>query len=64
MANILHCIEHGTELGWMLDPEEQNLFVISSDRRIQMFKGSQSVPVLMGIELDLTVAQIFEWLSF
>ncbi|MBD2151040.1 hypothetical protein H6F44_13060 [Pseudanabaena sp. FACHB-1277] len=64
LANILHCIEHGTELGWMLDPEEQNLFVISSDRRIQMFKGSQSVPVLMGIELDLTVAQIFEWLSF
>jgi len=64
LANILHCIENGTELGWMLDPEEQNLFVISSDRRIQMFKGSQSVPVLSGIELDLTVARIFEWLSF
>jgi Uma2 family endonuclease len=64
LANILHCIENGTELGWMLDPEEQNIFVISSDRRIQMFKGSQSVPVLTGIELDLTVAQIFEWLSF
>jgi Uma2 family endonuclease len=63
LANILHCIENGTELGWMLDPEEQNIFVISSDRRIQIFKGSQSVTVLSGIKLDLTVAQIFEWLS-
>jgi len=64
LANILHCIEKGTELGWMLDPEEQNIFVISSDRRIHMFTGSQSVPVLSGIDLTLTVTQIFEWLSF
>jgi Uma2 family endonuclease len=64
LANILHCIENGTELGWMLDPEEQNIFVISSDRRIQMFTGEQSVPVLSGIDLTLTVTQIFDWLSF
>jgi Uma2 family endonuclease len=64
LANILHCIENGTELGWMLDPEEQNIFVISSDRRIQMFKGTQSVPVLSGVDLTLTVTQIFEWLNF
>lgn len=64
LANILHCIENGSELGWMLDPEEQNIFVISSDRRIQMFTGEQSVPVLSGIDLTLTVTQIFDWLSF
>ncbi|WP_055077396.1 Uma2 family endonuclease [Pseudanabaena sp. 'Roaring Creek'] len=64
LANILHCIENGTELGWMLDSEEQNIFVISSDRRIQMFKGVQSVPVLSGVDLTLTVTQIFEWLNF
>jgi Uma2 family endonuclease len=64
LANILHCIENGAELGWMLDPEEQNIFVISSDRRIQMFTGEQCVPVLSGIDLTLTVTQIFDWLSF
>jgi Uma2 family endonuclease len=64
LANILHCIEHGTEFGWMIDPEEQNIFVISNDRRIHIFKGEQSVPLLSGIDLNLTVAQIFEWLSF
>jgi Uma2 family endonuclease len=64
LANILHCIEHGTELGWMLDPEEQNIFAISSDRRIQMFKAAQAAPVLSGVDLTLTVNQIFEWLNF
>ncbi|MCL1491554.1 MAG: Uma2 family endonuclease [Pseudanabaena sp. Salubria-1] len=64
LANILHCIENGTELGWMLDPEEQNIFVISSDRRIQMFTREQSVPVLSGVDLTLTVTQIFDWLNF
>lgn len=64
LANILHCIENGTELGWMLDPEEQNIFVISSDHRIQMYKGSQSIPVLSGVDLTLTVTQIFDWLNF
>ncbi len=64
LANILHCIENGTELGWILDPEEQNIFVISRDRRIQMFKGDQPVTVLSGVDLTLTVTQIFDWLNF
>jgi hypothetical protein len=48
----------------MLDPEEQNIFVISSDRRIQMYTGEQSAPVLSGVDLTLTVTQIFDWLNF
>ena len=64
LAHILHCIEHGAELGWMIDPEEKNIFVISSDRRIQMFTGEQSVTILSGIDLVLTVTQIFAWLQF
>jgi len=52
------------ELGWMIDPEEKNIFVISSDRRIQMFREEQSVTVLSGMDLNLTVNQIFDWLSF
>ena len=64
LANILHCIENGTELGWMLDPEEQNIFVISSDRRIQLLQGEQILPILNGIELELTANQVFEWLNF
>jgi len=34
------------------------------ERRVQILEGSQSVPVLSGIDLTLTVNQIFDWLSF
>jgi Uma2 family endonuclease len=27
IRNILHCLSHGAELGWLLDPEEVCIFV-------------------------------------
>ncbi len=71
LANLLHCIANGTELGWLLDPEDENILVVFSDfvpnafgRRIQIFQGSDRIPVLNGLELELTSEQIFSWLSF
>ncbi len=64
LANLLHCVDNGTELGWLLDPEDENILVTLPERRIQILEGSQIVPVLSGIDLNLTVAQIFDWLSF
>jgi Uma2 family endonuclease len=63
LANLLHCVDNGTELGWLLDPEDENILVVFPERRIQILEGSQTVPVLSGIDLSLTVTQIFEWLS-
>ena len=63
LANLLHCIENGTELGWLLNPEDENILVVS-DRRIQIFKGADTLPVLNGINLELTSEQIFSWLNF
>ena len=64
LANLLHCVDHGTELGWLLDPKDQNILVISGDRRIQIFQGIDQLPVLNGINLELTAEQIFGWLKF
>ena len=64
LANLLHCIEHGTELGWLLDAEDENILVMFPEQRIQIFEGNQILPVINGINLDLTVTQIFEWLDF
>ncbi|GBO54458.1 hypothetical protein APA_2406 [Pseudanabaena sp. lw0831] len=64
LANLLHCVDDGTELGWLLDPEDENILVALPERRIQILEGSQIVPVLSGIDLKLTVAQIFDWLNF
>lgn len=64
LANLLHCVDHGTELGWLLDPKDENILVISGDHRIQIFKGTDTLPVLNGINLELTAEQIFGWLKF
>nr|WP_242041840.1 Uma2 family endonuclease [Alkalinema sp. FACHB-956] len=30
--NILHCFKHGTQMGWLIDPAEQCVFVYSPDQ--------------------------------
>ncbi|MCY7334556.1 MAG: Uma2 family endonuclease [Pseudanabaena sp. CAN_BIN31] len=63
LESILHCIEHGTELGWLVVPEKKHIFVINSDRRIQIVRGENILPMLSAIDLELTANQVFEWLS-
>jgi len=63
LAKLLHCAEHGTELGWLIDPEDESILVVHGDRRIQELKNSDYLPILTGIELELTVQQVFNWLN-
>ena len=62
LDNLLHCSEQGTELGWLLDPDEESVLVVLSDQRVRLLRGNTALPVLSNIELVLTVQQIFEWL--
>ncbi len=38
MQKILHCLDHGTVMGWMLDLEHETLFVSVPDDRMRSFK--------------------------
>ncbi len=31
LEKLLHCVEHGTELGWLLDPEAESILTLSSE---------------------------------
>jgi len=60
----MYCIVlHGTELGWRIVPEKKHIFAIASDRRIQIVRGENILPMLSGVDLELTANQVFEWLS-
>ncbi|MBO9999806.1 MAG: Uma2 family endonuclease [Cyanobacteria bacterium SID2] len=37
IQNILHCLEHGTQIGWLIDPYELLVFVYFLDRSTQVF---------------------------
>ncbi len=62
--NILHCLNHGTQMGWLIDPDEQTVFVYLPKQQPEAFdEHDQVLPVpSFANELNLTVEAIFAWL--
>jgi Uma2 family endonuclease len=63
IGNLLYCLENGSQLGWFLDPSEQSILILLGDRPPIFMEGNNAPPTLAGINLDLTVEQIFSWLK-
>jgi Uma2 family endonuclease len=61
IAKIQNCLQEGTQLGWLIDSEEQVIIVLWPDSRMALLKNSDRLPVLDDIPLDLTVEQVFNW---
>ncbi|MCC3470198.1 MAG: Uma2 family endonuclease [Microcoleus sp. PH2017_06_SFM_O_A] len=55
---------HGTELGWLLDPEEESILAVFPGQKVEFYRGTDRLPIINGIELELTVDRVFSWLSF
>lgn len=64
LGNLLYCSEQGTELGWLIDPEEETVLIVLPEQRVRLLRGTAQLPVLRGIVLELTVEQVFSWLVF
>lgn len=62
--NILHCLKHETQMGWLIDPDEQTVFVYLPKRQTEVFDEPQELlPVpSFASELQLTVGDLFGWL--
>ena len=63
LSKLLHCSTYGTELGWLINPGEENILVIHPQQRVQLLQGDEVLPVLSGVELELKVEDIFAWLQ-
>ncbi|NES96187.1 MAG: Uma2 family endonuclease, partial [Desertifilum sp. SIO1I2] len=63
LGKLLHCSQQGTELGWLIDPEDESILTIFPEQRVQLLRGNSLLPILSGIVLELTVAQVFNWLT-
>jgi Uma2 family endonuclease len=59
---ILHSLRHGSQLGWLIDPEERVVLVFSPDRLPDEVAGNTAIPGLLGLDLTLTTEQLFGWL--
>ncbi|MCM0590539.1 MAG: Uma2 family endonuclease [Gloeotrichia echinulata DVL01] len=63
IGNILYCLEYGSELGWFIDPGDRSVLIFLPGQQPQLLQGSDNLPVLGEIELQLTVEQMFGWLK-
>lgn len=61
-GNILHCLRHGSQLGWLIDPNERSVLVYQPDRLPDLLAGTELIPILEEIVLNISVEQMFGWL--
>lgn len=73
ITHILHCLNHGAQLGQLIDPTEQLVLVytpkqqpqsfdVESDREVSLPENRLPVPAFAA-ELQLTVEQVMGWLK-
>jgi Uma2 family endonuclease len=62
--NILYCLEYKTQMGWLIDPDEQTVFVYVGER-MQLFDQSEQILPVPAFASDFrqTVKDLFACLS-
>jgi Uma2 family endonuclease len=65
VKNILHCLKHGTQMGWLIDPDEETVFVYQSQKEVEIFDETQQSLLLPAfvVGLNLSVGELFGWLT-
>ncbi len=59
--NILHCLQGGTQMGWLIDPDEQTVFIYRPRQETEVLDRPDQVmplPLFVG-GLELTVEGLF-----
>ncbi len=65
MANILHCLEYGSSLGWLIDPATKLILVFPVGKQPQLIHATDAIlPVPdFAKEIRLSLGEIFDWLK-
>jgi Uma2 family endonuclease len=65
LKNIRHCLDHGSQMGWLINPEDESVFIgeTSSQFSILDDDNSQLPMPEFAVGLLLTVGDIFGWLE-
>jgi Uma2 family endonuclease len=59
IRNILHCLNHGTSLGWLIYPDERIILAFPANQNPVELSGSDRLPVLAELDLSITVDDVF-----
>lgn len=65
MKKILFCLKQGTQLGWLIDPEDESVLIFYPNQLPEIKSGIEILPVLEVLsDWQLSAEQIFQWLTF
>jgi Uma2 family endonuclease len=65
IKNILHCLKYGTQMGWLIDPDERSVLVYQPDRPTMLYdEPNLSLPMpAFAADFNLTVEGLFDYLK-
>ncbi len=65
VTKILHCLQHGTEVGWLIDPAEKSIFIYHSQNQIDLVDdlGKELIVPEFASAVKLTSKNILSWLK-
>ncbi|MFN5513714.1 MAG: Uma2 family endonuclease [Cyanobacteriota bacterium] len=65
IKKIMVCLEAGTQLAWLVDPEDESVLVFKPQQFPEIKSEGDTLPVLEPLSmLALSVKELFGWLSF
>ncbi len=65
VKNIVHCLKHGAKMGWLIDPDEQTVFVYQPSKEVEIFDEAHQQLLMPNFAagLELRVGELFDWLA-
>ncbi|AOX01773.1 hypothetical protein BJP34_22135 [Moorena producens PAL-8-15-08-1] len=64
IKKILFCLNQGTELGWLIDPDDESVMIFQPNQLPEIKSDQEILPVLDSLkDWQLSVAEMFSWLS-
>jgi Uma2 family endonuclease len=59
IRNILHCLNSGTSLGWLIYPDDRIILAFPANQSPVELAGIDRLPVLSELDLNITVDDVF-----
>jgi Uma2 family endonuclease len=65
IKNILHCLDNGTEVGWLIDPAEKTIFIYQQEKQVIFIDDLERELIIPSFaeSVQLTAGDVFNWLK-
>lgn len=65
IGKISFCLQHGSQLGWLVEPQDRSVTIFTRDRLPEIKSGEEILPVLDCLtDWQLSARKLFNWLVF